>query len=93
MKQFKWWYAAFLIALLTAVLLPLASSSPDGLEKMALDNGFAGVSVEPILKIWPDYMIPGVANPTTTMLLSGMVGVLILFGIGYGIAKLLRVKK
>jgi hypothetical protein len=90
--KFKWWHGALILALLLAILSPLASSSPDGLERVAEDKGFIGTTLEPFFEIVPDYVIPGVTNEAVATILAGIVGTLILFGIGYGLAKLLRAK-
>jgi hypothetical protein len=91
--KFKWWYGALILAFILAILSPLASASPDGLEKVAENEGFIGMALVPVVNVFPDYVIPGVANETLATILAGMVGTLILFGIGYGLARLLRVKK
>jgi hypothetical protein len=90
--KFKWWHGALILALLLAILSPLASSSPDGLERVAEDKGFINAALEPFFEIVPDYVIPGVTNEAVATILAGIVGTLILFGIGYGLAKLLRAK-
>ncbi len=90
--KFKWWYGVLIFVLLLAVLVPLASASPDGLERIAEDKGFMGKALEPIIRIMPDYLIPGIANEILSTILVGIIGVLILFGIGYGLARLLSAK-
>ena len=90
--KFKWWYGALIPLFLLAILSPLASSFPDGLEKVAEDKGFIGATVAPFFRILPDYMMPGLTNRAAATILAGLLGVLILFGIGYGLAKLLRTK-
>jgi hypothetical protein len=90
--KFRWWHGVLIIALLLAILSPLASSSPDGLERVAEDKGFISASLEPLFEVMSDYVIPGVTNEALATILAGIVGTLILFGIGYGLAKLLRAK-
>ena len=90
--KFKLWYGLLLLALLLAILSPLASSSPDGLERVAEDKGFLSAALEPLFEVMPDYVIPGVTNEAVATILVGIVGTLIFFGIGYGLAKLLRKK-
>jgi hypothetical protein len=90
--KFKWWYGALILAFLLAILAPLASSSPDGLEKVAEDKGFVGKALGPVFEVIPDYAVPGVTNEAVATVLAGILGALILFGIGYGLAKLLRAK-
>ena len=58
----------------------------------AEDKGFINVALAPFFNIFPDYVIPGVSNEAVATILAGIVGTLVLFGIGYGLAKLLRAK-
>ena len=90
--KFKWWYGALILALLLAILSPLASSSPDGLERVAEDKGFIGSALDPFFEVVPDYVLPGVTNEALATILAGILGTLVLFGIGYGLAKLLMAK-
>jgi len=91
--KFKWWHGALILVLLLAILSPLASSSPDGLERVAEDKGFITTALDPFFEVVPDYVIPGVTNEALATILAGIVGTLILFGIGYGLAKLLSVRR
>jgi hypothetical protein len=90
--KFKWWHGVLILALLLAILSPLASSSPDGLERVAEDRGFIDVALAPFFHVFPDYVIPGVSNEAVATILAGLLGTLVLFGIGFGLAKLLRTK-
>jgi hypothetical protein len=83
---------ALAVGLATAVS-PFASSSPDGLEKVAeekrfLDEGRLATIQEdsPI----PDYAFPGVENERLATGLAGFTGTLAVFGMGYGLAFVLR---
>lgn len=90
--KFQWWHAALMLTLALAMLSPLASSSPDGLERVAEDKGFIGKALDVWYQLIPDYVMPGVANETAATILAGILGTLILFIIGYGLAKLLKAK-
>lgn len=90
--KFKWWYGALILALFLAILSPLASSSPDGLERVAEDKGFIERALEPVFNVIPDYMVPGIASETVATILAGVIGTLLLFGVGYGLAQLLKAK-
>lgn len=90
--KFKWWHGALVLVLILVILSPLASSSPDGLERVAGNKGFIGAALKPLFEIMPDYVIPGVTNQALGVVLAGILGVLIIFGIGYGLARLLRAK-
>jgi hypothetical protein len=88
--KFKWWHVGLLIALGLAILSPLASPWPDGLEKVAEDKGFIGAALEPAFEVIPDYVFPGLGNEALATILAGLVGTLVLFGLGYGLGALLK---
>ena len=89
----KWWLIALLICLAVACLAPLASSSPDGLERVAEDKGFIDLGEEAPYQVIADYVFPGIENETVATILAGIIGTLILFGVAYGIAWLLTLRK
>jgi len=91
--KLKWWHIALLVALLVAFLSPLASSSPDGLEKVAEDKGFIEEAAESPYELMADYLFPGVENEAVATILSGIIGTLAIFGLAYGAARLLRRKQ
>ena len=88
----------FLIAgLLVAIGLALivsgfASSSPDGLEKVATDKGFLETAQDHLFAGGPvaDYAVKGVGNERLSTGLAGLIGVLVTFGIGLALFALLR---
>lgn len=90
--KLKWWHGALIFALFLALLSPLASSSPDGLERVAEDKGFIERAREAVFQIIPDYAMPGIGNEALATILAGVIGTLLLFGIGYGIARLLKAR-
>jgi hypothetical protein len=63
---------------------PYASSSPDGLERVAIDKGFAETAQDHALSESPlaDYRVRGVEDERLATGLSGIVGVAITFGVG-----------
>ena len=84
------------LALAIALFLsPLASSWPDGLERVAKDLGFfdKGEGAEVLKAPVPDYKFPGLDNEGFSTALSGSIGTIAMFGIGIGIARLLRKKE
>jgi cobalt/nickel transport system permease protein len=76
-----------LITLALAVLSPLASSHPDGLEWVAEQHGFIETAKAALYNILPDYTMPGISNPAIATIVAGILGVLIVFGVAYGIAR------
>lgn len=91
--KLKWWHIALLVALLVAFLSPLASGSPDGLEKVAEDKGFIDEAADSPYELMADYLFPGVKNEAVATILSGIIGTLAIFGLTYGSARLLRRKQ
>jgi len=88
--KLKWWHVGLLTALGLAVISPLASPWPDGLEKVAEDKGFIDAALEPAFEVIPDYVFPGVGNKALATILAGLIGTLILFALSYGLGILLR---
>ncbi|NTW98058.1 MAG: cobalamin biosynthesis protein CbiM [Oscillochloris sp.] len=78
-----------LLAVGAALLSPLASPDPDGLERVAEDKGFLGRALDPLFNLLPDYTIPGLSGAASTIL-AGIVGLLIAFALVYGVTLLLR---
>ena len=91
--KLKWWHIALLVALLVAFISPLASSSPDGLEKVAEDKGFIEEAKQAPYELIADYLFPGVENEAVATIIAGIIGTLVLFGLAYGVARLLRRKR
>ena len=81
--------AALLVVL---VLAPRASESPDGLERVAEDEGFAEQAEDAPFDILPDYTIPGVENETASTIIAGAVGVLAVTGVTLLLARVLRAR-
>lgn len=76
---------AGVVAALVLVMFvaPNASSSPDGLEKVAIDQGFEGLAEEhPIGGPLADYGVSGIKNETLGTILAGAVGMVVTFGLG-----------
>jgi len=80
------------IALLLAVLSPFASAHPDGLEWVAGQNGFLDAARDPIYRLIPDYIFPGISNEALATVVAGIVGTLLVLGASMGVAYLQRTK-
>jgi len=86
----RWWIAGLLIALALALLSPVASPHPDGLERVAEEKGFLDAARGPLYELIPDYLFPGIADEGVATIVAGVMGTLLLFGLGYGLAYLLH---
>ncbi|OPZ89620.1 MAG: cobalt transport protein CbiN [candidate division TA06 bacterium ADurb.Bin417] len=83
-----------LIALVLAFLFsPLASSWPDGLEKVAEGLGFLERGGPAAPAPAPDYLVPGIRSEALSTALAGLTGTLLVFGASLGLAALLRRKR
>ena len=79
--------------LLALFLSPFASSSPDGLEKVAETKGFSEKGEGS--KLWQyapfsEYAIPWIKNEKVSTALSGLIGTLAIFFIAMGVGKLIK---
>ncbi len=87
-----------ILALAVAVLLgvalaPFASSSPDGLEKVAADRGFLEAGrLAPVQESAPvpGYAFPGVEDPRLATALAGLAGTLVVFAAAGGLLLVVR---
>ena len=86
--------AGLLVGLALALFLsPFASSSPDGLEKVAAEERFDGTMRDHDTADSPlaDYGVEGVGNEKLGKALAGLIGVLLTFGVGLGLFAGMRV--
>ena len=91
--------AGLAIAVALALFVaPWASSSPDGLEKVAEDKGFIE-KAEETEPAWesspiPDYAMPGLEDnhPALATALAGLAGTVAIFLIAWGLALVLKKK-
>lgn len=80
------------LALTLAILSPLASIHPDGLEWVAEQQGFLDSAQSPAYTIIPDYILPGISNEVVATMAAGIVGVLIVFGIILSVGRSHRIR-
>lgn len=80
------WGVGLVIAIALAILSPLASSHPDGLEWVAEQKGFLDIAQPPLYNIIPDYVMPGISNEAVATIIAGIIGTLIVFGVALGVA-------
>ena len=74
------------IALLITLFSPLASSSPDGLERVAEDKAFIDSAKDAPYGLIADYVFPWVGNEDLATVLAGVVGVLVVAGVTLSLA-------
>jgi cobalt/nickel transport protein len=74
---------AIVTGVLAAFVSQFASTSPDGLERVAAKLGFAGRGNTVIYAPAPDYSTPGVANGWLSGAVAGVVGAGLVFLCAY----------
>jgi cobalt/nickel transport system permease protein len=86
-----WVFVGLGIALVVAVLSPLASVNPDGLNRVAIDLGFMqqAASSHPITPL-SGYAFPSLGTSPAGKILAGSLGVLAVAGLFFIIARLFR---
>jgi cobalt/nickel transport system permease protein len=80
------WVVGLVIALVLVIASPLASAHPDGLEWVAEQKGFLDTAQGPVYDLIPDYVLPGVSNQSLATILAGVVGIILVFGVAFGVA-------
>lgn len=78
MRRLLFWGMLAIFVLL--LLAPFASPWPDGLERVAEDQHFAGRSLpSPVPSLFPDYQLPGLPPFLATVFAGGIGVVTVLF--------------
>jgi hypothetical protein len=88
----RWWWvvaALAVVVVIVVVLAPLASPDPDGLESIAEQQGWLASARDALYNVFPDYTIPGLDGSASTIV-SGLIGVGIVFLLMVGLGRLLR---
>jgi hypothetical protein len=84
-----WWVAGIAIAVAVVIVLaPLASSDPDGLMRVAEDQGFLSQAQNFFSGLLGGYAIPGVDNAWLSKVLAGLLGVAVVVGMVYVLGRL-----
>lgn len=86
------WLGGLGLAVALAVLSPLASAHPDGLEWVAEELGFLEKAQPAEFALIPDYVVPGVPDEALATILAGLIGVAVVALVAGGLA-LARRKK
>lgn len=94
-KHKEIWIGILAALLVVIILSPFASSSPDGLERVAEDLAFLETAEgqEMISSPLPDYAIPGMENGVLSGILAGAAGTLLTFVVMLALAKFLFVSR
>ena len=80
------WLVGMGLAVVLAVVSPLASAHPDGLEWVAEQHGFLDAARGPLYALIPDYVLPGIGNDALATILAGIVGAGLVLGVSLGVA-------
>ena len=75
------WLVGLAVAALVVVIAALvASGDPDGLERVAIDQGFSQAAEDAPFSVIPDYAMPGIDGSASTIL-AGLIGITVVFGL------------
>jgi hypothetical protein len=84
-----WWVAGLAIAgVIAALAAAFASGDPDGLDSVAIEQGFEEAGKEPGFEVLPDYTIPGV-DGTVSTIVAGIIGIAIVVLLVFLVGRLL----
>jgi len=84
-----WWVAGLAIAgVIAALAATFASGDPDGLDSVAIEQGFEEAGQEPGFQVLPDYAIPGI-DGTTSTIIAGIIGIAIVVLLVFLLGRLL----
>jgi len=72
-----WAWVGGLITLAVVFLSPLASTDPDGLERVATDMGFINAGQSAPYSIIPDYTLPFLGQTAFSTIMAGVIGVFV----------------
>jgi hypothetical protein len=76
--------------LLAGLCAPFASASPDGLEQVAAQLGFAEHAATGLPSLLPDYQLTAIQSAAVSTALAGLIGTLAVFAVGISLEKLLN---
>ncbi|MBC8336398.1 MAG: energy-coupling factor ABC transporter permease [Anaerolineales bacterium] len=76
-----WIVVGALISLAVLILSPLASTDPDGLERVASDLGFLSQGTEAPFKILSNYSFPILGEGALSTIVAGLIGILVVAAI------------
>jgi cobalt/nickel transport system permease protein len=85
-----WIVVGLLVTLLAVILSPLASASPDGLERVAADMGFLDSGRAAPYQLLPDYTVPFLGETPLSTVVAGAVGALVALALMVVVGVILR---
>ncbi len=85
-----WVWVGALISLAVLIFSPLASSHPDGLERVATDLGFLAQGQDAPYSILPDYTVPFLGETAISTILAGVMGALVVVALVIFLAKSMK---
>ena len=89
MKNNKWGMVLIVSIVIGGVLSLFASSSPDGLEKVAEVQGFLDKGQQLFTSIMPDYQVPIIHSEILGTSVAGIIGTCIVFALLFFAGKML----
>ncbi len=89
-RSAAWLAAALTLALVVATFSFAASDAPDGLERLAVDQGFIDKALDPVYEIIPDYSLPFIEDERLSGSVAVVSGTLLLFGLVFLVGRLIR---
>ncbi len=89
-RRWTWIIVGLAIVLVVVVAASFfASGDPDGLERVAGDQGFLGAAQDSPFSIISDYVFPGLDDGPIATIVAGVIGIAIVFGVVWLIGRLL----
>lgn len=88
----KYVFTFLIIALILTLFSPLASSFPDGLERVSEIFNFSEKGRSLISSPMPDYTLPFIKNSNFSTILAGIIGTILIFILLYVIGMFFKKK-
>lgn len=89
-RSAAWVASGLVLAVAVAAMSFLASPEPDGLERVATDQGFIGTALDPFYHILPDYTVPFIGNELLSGIVAVVLGTLVVFGLAIVVGRMVR---
>ena len=89
-RRWTWVIVALAIVLVVVVSASLfASGDPDGLERVAEDQGFLDAAEGSPFSLISDYVFPGLDDGPIATVVAGVIGVAVVFVVAWLVGRLL----